>query len=101
MELGKFLLIPPDLSVARMVLYDQEGVNLSTFGSPEVDFITTEPDTSKILDVCVPPEFSMNTSPLIFMRFSNSVKVLNIATRKLTEIIKVPLGYECYSHPVE
>ena len=65
---------------------------MSTFGSPEVDFITTAPDPSKILDVCVPPSFSMTASPFIFMRFSDSVKALNIATRKLTEIVRVPLS---------
>ena len=101
LEEGKFLLIPPDLKVARMVLYDQESVNLSSFGNPEIDFITTKPEPSSIIDVSVPPEFSFEKAPLVFLRFSDGIKVLNMATRNLTEIAKAPLTQLPYRHPVE
>ena len=35
-ESGKFLFIPPSLKVQRMVIYDQNDVNLSSFGNPDV-----------------------------------------------------------------
>ena len=101
LEKGNFLLIPPDLKVARMVLYDQERVNLSSFGNPEVDFITTKPDSSSIIDVCVPSEFSMDIAPFVFLRFTDGVKVLNMVTRNLTEIAKAPLTKLPYTHANE
>ena len=75
-------------------------MTLSSFGTPHVEFVNINPDTASIVDAFRPLDFDMVKCPYIFFRFNDSVRVLNMATKRYTTLAKVPLSPVPVKYPM-
>lgn len=83
----RLLFVPGGLSNGRkMVLLDLHEINLTTFGEVKATEIALGTHDlaglalSVILDVYKAPNFDFSNNAYVFMRFNDSVKLLNLNT---------------------